>query len=58
VTEVANAIEGASTLQLRWRFDSSFHFPLENVKDIVDCNHIDTLGMVQQENTPILKLIH
>lgn len=38
---------------------TSFHFPLENVIDIVEHNPIDTLGTIQhiEENTPILELV-
>jgi len=45
--------------QPRGQSDTSFHFPLENVINIVEHNQIDTLGMVQhiEENNPILELV-
>lgn len=45
--------EGALT-----KSGTSFHFPLENVINIVEQNDIDTEEMVQQlENRPILELV-
>jgi len=40
---VANAIEGEGMSQPREQSDTCFHFPLENVIDIVERNQISTL---------------
>jgi len=57
MTEVANAIEGAKMPQSRGQSGTSFHFPLENVIDIVEHNEIDTLGLVhhREKNTSVLE---
>jgi hypothetical protein len=45
--------------QPRGQSDACFHFPLENVIDIVEHNQISTFKMVQhiEENTSILESV-